>query len=83
MKDDLGDKIKTNFEDALRIQLPRRTHLVIRIDGRRFHTFTKNLERPYDRVAWPTPSTGPPWRSPQRCPAAAWALGKATSTLFC
>ena len=49
MKDELGDKIKTNFEDALRIQLPRRTHLVIRIDGRRFHTFTKNLERPYDR----------------------------------
>ena len=49
MKDDLGDKIKTNFEDALRIQLPRRTHLVIRIDGRRFHTFTRNLERPYDR----------------------------------
>ena len=49
MKDELGDKIKTNFEDALRIQLPRRTHVVIRIDGRRFHTFTKNLERPYDR----------------------------------
>lgn len=49
MKDDLGDKIKSQFEDALRIQLPRRTHLVIRIDGRRFHTFTKSLERPYDR----------------------------------
>ncbi len=48
MKDDLGDKIKNQFEDALRIQMPRRTHLVIRIDGRRFHTFTKSLERPYD-----------------------------------
>jgi len=49
LKDDLGDKIKSCFEDALRIQLPRRTHVVIRIDGRRFHTFTKRLERPYDR----------------------------------
>ena len=48
MRDELGDKIKSNFEDALRIQLPRRTHVVIRIDGRRFHTFTKRLERPYD-----------------------------------
>lgn len=49
MKDDLGDKIKSQFEDALRVYLPRRTHLVIRIDGRRFHTFTRKLERPYDR----------------------------------
>ncbi len=49
MQDELGDKIKRNFEDALRVQLPRRTHLVIRIDGRRFHTFTKGLTRPYDR----------------------------------
>ena len=49
MKDELGDRIKSNFEDALRIQLPRRTHVVIRIDGRCFHTFTKTLERPYDR----------------------------------
>ena len=49
MQDDLGDKIKSNFEDAFRIHLSRRTHLVIRIDGRRFHTFTKHLARPYDR----------------------------------
>jgi tRNA(His) guanylyltransferase len=49
LKDELGDRIKTNFEDALRIRLPRRTHVVIRIDGRRFHTFTKTLQRPYDR----------------------------------
>ncbi|MBY0508308.1 MAG: hypothetical protein K2X03_30630 [Bryobacteraceae bacterium] len=48
MPDELGDKIKTNFEDALRLRLPRRTHLVLRIDGRRFHTFTKQLARPYD-----------------------------------
>lgn len=49
MKDDLGQRIKEHYEDALRVYLPRRTYTVIRIDGRGFHTFTKNLERPYCR----------------------------------
>ncbi len=49
MKDDLGNRIKQYYEDALRIQLPRRTHLVLRIDGRSFHQFTRDLERPYCR----------------------------------
>lgn len=43
----LGDRIKRDFEDALRIRLPRRTNVVIRIDGKGFHTFTKKLPRPY------------------------------------
>ena len=50
MKDDLGNRIKHYYEDALRIQLPRRTHLVLRIDGRSFHRFTRKLERPYCRT---------------------------------
>lgn len=49
MKDELGRRIKQYYEDALRIQLPRRTHLVLRIDGRSFHQFTRHLERPYCR----------------------------------
>ena len=49
MKDELGSRIKQYYEDALRIQLPRRTHLVLRIDGRSFHHFTRDLERPYCR----------------------------------
>lgn len=49
MKDELGDRIKTHFEDVFRVRLPRRTHVIIRIDGRCFHTFTRRLERPYDR----------------------------------
>ncbi len=49
MKDELGRRIKRDYEDALRLYLPRRTYLVIRIDGRAFHTFTANLERPYSR----------------------------------
>jgi tRNA(His) 5'-end guanylyltransferase len=49
MKDDLGRRMKRDYEDALRLTLPRRTHVVIRIDGRGFHGFTAGLERPYCR----------------------------------
>lgn len=49
MKDDLGRRMKQDYEDALRWMLPRRSYIVVRIDGRGFHTFTKNLERPYSR----------------------------------
>lgn len=49
MKDSLGDRIKRYYEDALRIQVPRGTNLVLRIDGRSFHEFTKGMERPYCR----------------------------------
>ncbi len=41
--------MKRDYEDALRLYVPRRTHLVVRIDGRAFHQFTKKLERPYCR----------------------------------
>lgn len=49
MKDDLGRRMKQDYEDALRLILPRRAYTVIRIDGRGFHTFTRGLERPYSR----------------------------------
>jgi tRNA(His) 5'-end guanylyltransferase len=49
MKDDLGRRMKADYEDALRLYVPRRSYVVIRIDGRGFHTFTKGLERPYSR----------------------------------
>jgi tRNA(His) 5'-end guanylyltransferase len=49
MKDELGRRIKRDYEDALRLRLPRRTCVVIRIDGRSFHKFTSSLERPYSR----------------------------------
>ena len=50
MKDELGRRIKRDYEDALRLFLPRRTYIVVRIDGRGFHTFTRELERPYSRA---------------------------------
>jgi tRNA(His) guanylyltransferase len=49
MKDELGARMKEYYEDALRIVLPRRTYVVLRIDGRAFHSFTRELERPYCR----------------------------------
>ncbi len=42
--------MKRDYEDALRIFLPRRTFVVVRIDGRGFHRFTRDLERPYSRT---------------------------------
>lgn len=50
MKDDLGRRMKRDYEDALRIFLPRRSFIVLRIDGRGFHQFTRDFERPYCRA---------------------------------
>lgn len=48
MKDSLGDRMKGNYEDRFRTFLPRRTNIIIRIDGKAFHSYTKGLQRPYD-----------------------------------
>jgi tRNA(His) guanylyltransferase len=49
MRDDLGNRMKENYENRTRISLPRRSYTVIRIDGKAFHTYTKGLRRPFDR----------------------------------
>lgn len=49
MNDELGDRIKTYFEDPARVLLPRKTWVVVRVDGKGFHTFTRNMPRPYHR----------------------------------
>ncbi|MBC7863773.1 MAG: tRNA(His) guanylyltransferase Thg1 family protein [Bacteroidia bacterium] len=48
MKDTLGDRIKTFYEDTTRHFLTRRTYTLIRADGKAFHTYTKDLKRPFD-----------------------------------
>ena len=50
MKDDLGNRMKTQYEQRTRTFLPRRTYTIIRLDGKAFHTFTKGLKRPYDEI---------------------------------
>jgi tRNA(His) 5'-end guanylyltransferase len=48
MKDQLGDRMKSFYEDRAKSYLPRRTYTIIRIDGKAFHSYTKGLPRPFD-----------------------------------
>ncbi len=50
MKDDFGDRMKSNYEDRTRYLLPRRTYTIVRLDGKAFHSLTKKLKcvRPFD-----------------------------------
>lgn len=47
MIDNLGDRMK-RYEDASRIYLPERMPVILRLDGKAFHTYTRGCERPYD-----------------------------------
>ena len=44
MFDEIGTRIKENYENRSRYKLTRRTPVIIRIDGRAFHTFTKDFD---------------------------------------
>ena len=41
-RDSLGDRMK-GYENAFRHYLPRRMPVIIRIDGKAFHTYTKGF----------------------------------------
>src|SRR5882724_7672228 len=47
-RDTLGDRMKADYENRTRFLLPRRTYTVIRVDGKAFHTYTRNCRRPFD-----------------------------------
>lgn len=47
--DSLGDRMK-GYENVSRIYLLRRLPVIIRVDGRAFHTFTRGFSRPFDAV---------------------------------
>lgn len=38
MEDQLGDRMKSQYEDRTRFLLPRRTYTILRLDGKAFHT---------------------------------------------
>lgn len=46
--DSLGDRMKSKYEDCYRITLPGRMPLIVRIDGKAFHSFTKKCDKPWD-----------------------------------
>jgi tRNA(His) guanylyltransferase len=47
-KDSIGLRMKENYEDRYRFSLTRRTPVIMRLDGRAFHTFTRGCVRPFD-----------------------------------
>lgn len=44
----IGDRIKTFYEDRTKTFLPRRMITIIRLDGKSFSKWSKNLEKPFD-----------------------------------
>lgn len=49
-KTTLGDRMKNNYENITRYYLTRRMPVIIRIDGRAFHTFTRGFKKPFDDI---------------------------------
>ena len=47
--DSLGDRMK-GYENISRFYLTRRSPVIIRVDGKAFHTFTRGLKRPFDDI---------------------------------
>lgn len=48
MKDSLGDRMKSAYEDRCRPYLTRRVPVIVRVDGRAFHTITRKADKPFD-----------------------------------
>lgn len=53
-KDSLGDRMKSNYENRSKTTLLRRTPVIIRLDGKAFHTFTRGFQKPYDTILMKT-----------------------------
>lgn len=45
----LGERMK-GYENIHRNYLPKRTPVIIRLDGKAFHSFTKGMKRPFDNL---------------------------------
>ncbi len=50
MRDELGNRMKRNYENVSKTYLTRRMPVIIRLDGKAFHTFTRGFEKPFDGV---------------------------------
>lgn len=48
-RDSLGDRMKGFYEERTKTKLVRRMPVIIRLDGRAFHTFTKGFAKPFDK----------------------------------
>ena len=50
VNDELGKRMKEYYENTPKIKLMRRTPVIIRIDGKAFHTFTRGFKKPFDEI---------------------------------
>lgn len=50
VNDELGKRMKEYYENIPKNKLMRRTPVIIRIDGKAFHTFTRGFKRPFDEI---------------------------------
>lgn len=49
-KTSLGNRMKNNYENISRYYLTRRMPVIIRVDGKAFHTFTRGFQKPFDDI---------------------------------
>ena len=47
-KDTLGNRMKKNYEFPFRQHLPSNSNVIVRVDGKAFHTYTKGMDKPFD-----------------------------------
>lgn len=50
LHDNLGIRMKAFYEQIPKTKLMRRTPVIVRIDGKSFHTYTKGFQKPFDEV---------------------------------
>jgi len=46
----IGKRMKDNYEDRSRIKLIRRMPVIMRLDGKAFHTLTRKCAKPFDKA---------------------------------
>lgn len=50
INDELGKRMKGFYEQIPKTKLMRRTPVIIRLDGKAFHTFTRGFDKPFDEI---------------------------------
>ena len=48
--DNLGDRMKMHYENLTKTKLIQEVPVIIRLDGKAFHTFTRKFEKPFDSI---------------------------------
>lgn len=54
VRDDLGTRMKTFYENIPKTRLMRRVPVAIQLNGKAFHTFTRGFQKPFDFVLMDT-----------------------------